>query len=490
MSLRTHTIRLAHKNADLRPHLLPLLREARSYQDYVDEKKNEREKPLSKEDWEARQDGGKEEPEKKKKAPATSEKLNSFLSGIKGLSNKVMESIRKAPAEVQTFISDPEKRKVALTDMANKVKDSPKKIASAIFKGAKKEFHEIAHAGHAMGKLLKKPPEKWDAKDKKAVYGAAVYVAGAVVATVGGGPLVAVGSVAQSLAKHIAFQAIKEAANDAFTHFEVLETAAHALHLAADDEEKQQEGLITGLTSAVGAVLEKGISDADMGKILKGVDDPDMDSLPQPNFEKKTKKKEGTGRVYVDVRDLPPTLRKALKEVSYGRKNIEVKAQPTVVLSTAGGDGYRGFASIVNLETGQSAVTYGSWGGANPWARDNAVDNDRTRYAIPMNGAVIIGVEGGSSPVYATVTVNPDTMPTLLPPVVELTPQESQALAIINGLKPGYRKDAFDRKRLGRYDATNPILKTLVEKGLIKATGAGIQVTTAGKNAVDSSLQV
>lgn len=66
LSLREAVVRLAHEKPELRKHLVPLLRQARSYQDYLEEKRKKGEKPLSKEDWESRGQGGKEEPSAKK----------------------------------------------------------------------------------------------------------------------------------------------------------------------------------------------------------------------------------------------------------------------------------------------------------------------------------------------------------------------------------------------------------------------------------------
>ena len=54
MSLRNKLIRLAHEKPELRGHLLPLLKEAGSYQDY--RSKSKAHPPLSKEQWEKKQE--------------------------------------------------------------------------------------------------------------------------------------------------------------------------------------------------------------------------------------------------------------------------------------------------------------------------------------------------------------------------------------------------------------------------------------------------
>lgn len=193
---------------------------------------------------------------------------------------------------------------------------------------------------------------------------------------------------------------------------------------------------------------------------------------------------------HVAVKVLPPVVQRALRDLGYGRRDIEVRAADAVSVRESGGDGYRGFACIINMSTGDYKIMRGSWGGANPWSTRNQVDMDEGRHSIPPNGAVIKGTEGGGRPVYAVLYVNPDAMPTYLPEKPTLTPDEDKALAIISGIKPGYRADSFDRYDLGLYTKDNPIVRSLVEKGLVKATGAGIQITTEGRNAVNPRVRV
>ena len=186
---------------------------------------------------------------------------------------------------------------------------------------------------------------------------------------------------------------------------------------------------------------------------------------------------------YYAVKELPPVLQQALKKVSYGRRDIEVKTNPTYTVSGAGGDGERSFAMAVNLETGQTNIEYGSWGGSNPWALNNQVDRDNTPRPIPINGAVIKGTEGGG-PTWAYIILNPANMAALIEaPKESLNQQEKAALTAIS-YKPGYRADEFSRNRLGPYSLKNPLVQALLAKGLIQATGAGIRITTEGRNAL------
>ena len=530
MTLRTEAIRLAHTNPVLRPHLLPLLREAREFpspealKDYLHE--HPKADPANHSVGGGKGEGGKEEEkaepksDKKKdeggaKAPS---KVHGFLAGIKGISKAMVDSVTNAPAKVHAFVTDKSSRDETLKSVASAVRESPQKVSDSVWAGAKKEVHELKHAGKALAKALSKPRKDWDAEDKKAVYGATLYVVGAVMAASGGGAVMAAGAVGKSFALHVAAKAMHHAIDNGFTHFEGGETVVHLvehLHLAADGDEADQRLLMDHLTVAVGAVLDKGVSDAEMEDILKGSKEPSMDDFGQPKEAKEPKGKEASLRAnlirlahqnpalrqhilpilkkaegtHVAVRELPQTVQRALKAVDYGRRDIRVEARPTISILGAGGDGYQEFAVILNLETGHSETLEGSWGGANPWSPRNQVDLDDRQHAIPMNGAVIKGTRGGGRPVYAVLYVNPNNMATLLPAPVDLTPQEDWALAIISGLKPGYRGESFERRDLGAYNAQNPVLISLVKKGLVKATGSGIQITTEGKNAVNRSLR-
>lgn len=806
MSLRLDTIRLAHANAELRPYLLTVLaddRSAASYQDYVERKKKEGEPPLEKDEWETRTQGGDTDDTAPKNTKA---KVKSFLAGIKGVSQAMAKSVADAPAQVQQFVMDKEHRNKTLRSTAEAVRKSPKKIADTVWEAAKDEVHELKHAGSALAKVFAKPRKEWDKKDKKAVYGAAVYVAGAVAtATTGGGAILVTGMVGKSFAMHVAAKALHNTINDGFTHFEVVETIAHLLHVASDDKEgdeggeKYQRMLMDHLTIAVAAVMAKGISDEEMAEILKDPKEPNMDEFGQPKVAEskkeaslrsriirlahnnqalrphllpmlreaaiveqgdlvldidkrfgtatvsgtgsvrelakllsrhivhltgagaravprprgklkafsfhwsnaqsewdvilattdmlphtdgsefilfcpltslsplgkpwslvemryvakylaghpggefgmksatgqvgphirfnshrkqvtykyedpglilppvtikdveepvsevkalvaqaaKTIRDEGFGveealalagdvaegvnyrqlgkllgrghassavtseisrelgygilqaawfavfllqefrakttaqavlqlmidetarfqrmeredgrgrwasdkvasRITVPVRDLPPVVRKALKEVSYGRRDIGVEAKSSVSIQDPGGEGLRGFSIVMNLETEQYDIHWGSWGGPNAFNPRNRVDMDDQKHRIPMNGAVLSGWIGGGRPTYATLYVNPDNMQTLIPVKIDLTELEDMALAIIAGIKSGARSEYFERHGIGAYTKDNLVLKSLIKHGLVKATGTGIQITTEGKNAVNDKLR-
>jgi len=192
------------------------------------------------------------------------------------------------------------------------------------------------------------------------------------------------------------------------------------------------------------------------------------------------------GGTYVPTRELPDFVRKALKEVKYGRRDIEVKPATTYTVSGLSGQGQQAFTIAVNLRTGRYQVEYGSWGGPNPFNPGNAVDLDDKSRPVPKDAAVIKGLWGGR-PTWAYILVHPDNLVKLIPAgdEPELTEKEQAALNIMSGIKSSYRKDEFWRKDLGPYSLDNPIMQSLLDKGLIKTTRAGaMMITLKGKNMV------
>jgi len=196
--------------------------------------------------------------------------------------------------------------------------------------------------------------------------------------------------------------------------------------------------------------------------------------------------KKARKEVYVDVRELPAPIQKALREVKYGRKNIMVVESRTYQMSSLSGAGRQGFTIAVNLGTGRYQVEWGSWGGANMFNPDNPVDLDTKPRPIPPNNVVISGVVGGGQPTYATIKAHPDNLTKLLGAGDEddITEDQKTALAIISGIKSGYRKEYFRSHRLGEYSPKNPLLIELAKMGLIKIMRNGaMKITTKGQNA-------
>lgn len=195
---------------------------------------------------------------------------------------------------------------------------------------------------------------------------------------------------------------------------------------------------------------------------------------------------------YVLVKDLPPSLQTALRQVGYGRKDIRVETSTSYSPLGAGEKGRRAFCVAVNLVTGETKAKMGSWGGANMFV-NNQVDLDTSTYPLPVDGAIIKGSSGGGGPTLAHILIRPDNVIKLLgsgtgegvegsPEKEELTEQDKKALLIIKTYISSYRKDAFSREELGKYVPENPILQKLERMGLIKVSKAGVQITLDGKN--------
>lgn len=185
---------------------------------------------------------------------------------------------------------------------------------------------------------------------------------------------------------------------------------------------------------------------------------------------------------YLAVADLPAAVRDALSVLNYGRKDIRVVAAESVTLAGSSGDGYQAYACLINLADGTWRIERGSWGGANMFARDNAVDNDTRAYPLPAHGVAVTGSRGGGQPVSATLHIPASMVARMLPaPAAELSKEDRDALYCHKVLKGG----AYRREELRRRGVRTAAIDALVERGLLTRNRAGaVQITTAGKNAL------
>lgn len=186
-------------------------------------------------------------------------------------------------------------------------------------------------------------------------------------------------------------------------------------------------------------------------------------------------------QIYVSVKDLPSALRKVLEVVGCNLRDISISATEMVSLQAAGGEGYKHFVAIVNLSSGEHKVTWGSWGGANPF-NSNPVDRDSNFYRIPANGAVVRGYIGGSENVCrASIEVAPETMVPMLPLAEELSERARTILRLVKSYTSAGRKQEFEGMKVQASE-----IDELVSKGLLKRNKAqAISITTTGKNAAE-----
>jgi hypothetical protein len=59
---------------------------------------------------------------------------------------------------------------------------------------------------------------------------------------------------------------------------------------------------------------------------------------------------------------------------------------------------------------------------------------------------------------------------------IVLSEIEAVTLAIVRGLKSSYRKEQFERSKVGYYNTDNPVIVSLAKKGLLKVTKTGISL--------------
>lgn len=184
--------------------------------------------------------------------------------------------------------------------------------------------------------------------------------------------------------------------------------------------------------------------------------------------------------MYASVNDLPNVVRSAMEIVGYHRKDIEVKFVDETTFASAYGKGYCAYLVSMNLATGvKSAVSYGSWGGSNPF-ESKAIDDCDESLPIPINCAVLSGNQGGGRPVSGILYVSTANAASLLPSKEETTEREEIILAIMKGLKASYRKEEYNRQGL---EVTEQTFSELQAKGLVKINRAGsVSLTTKGKN--------
>lgn len=183
---------------------------------------------------------------------------------------------------------------------------------------------------------------------------------------------------------------------------------------------------------------------------------------------------------YIETKTLSRLLQNVLKGVGYGARDIQVMPSSTADLSVAAGDGTRGFAVLVNLDTGETKRFTGSWGGTNMFVR-TAVDDSDGIGALPPNGCVVKGTTGYPR-TFAYIYVHPSAMGKFLPggETEELTDIEQQAIYCFCAIKGGeYRREELRRRRV-----STETVESLVSRGYLKRNKAGaIQATTKAKNA-------
>lgn len=186
--------------------------------------------------------------------------------------------------------------------------------------------------------------------------------------------------------------------------------------------------------------------------------------------------------MHIEVKELSPVVRAALKSVGYGAADVRVEATETVSSYSGANQGQRGFLLALNLQTGAREGFHGNWGGGGLAAPANPVDAE-VSIPIPEHGIVIKGQQGYPR-TFATIYAHPHAVGAYLLPsgeaLAELSELEQQAIYCFAAIKGGeYRRDEMRRRGV---DAET--VDGLVERGYLKRNRAGAtQITTKGKNA-------
>lgn len=185
--------------------------------------------------------------------------------------------------------------------------------------------------------------------------------------------------------------------------------------------------------------------------------------------------------IEVETKALPDSVKRALALVGYGSRSIRVRASETVDVQNMGGDGMRGYYVVFALDGSvEPRVSYGSWGGPNPF-ETRQVDVDDRKHPIPPGGAVIVGSTGGRG-TYGVLHVHPSNIAPMLPPKTELTERQRDILGQWVSLSSAGRKTEWEYGRATK--PTDVELDELCKLGFLKRNKAGaISITVEGRNA-------
>ena len=231
------------------------------YQEYVERKQREHEKPLGKEDWEARVHGG---GAAKDEAPHEKSESKGWAEKLRGLSDKAKSFLKSAPKAVQSFVHEPETRKRVISDAKATLKSLPEKGYARVRDAIKHDLGEFKEAasgvravlsGHTMTDAQKKAVKA--VALEAAITVAVVAVSGGLAAGAKGATLKAADIFTHSLAKKIALNAVthglgKVVVLEELGHFghglkHVLEQAHHVTAKKKSDDRDLMVAYVTKL---------------------------------------------------------------------------------------------------------------------------------------------------------------------------------------------------------------------------------------------------
>ena len=191
-----------------------------------------------------------------------------------------------------------------------------------------------------------------------------------------------------------------------------------------------------------------------------------------------------TNGTYVKVNTLPESVRAALRDLGYAKQDIEIRAKETVNVGSGGSQGRRSYFALLSLDGHTThRISYGDWGGSNPFSCKQA-DNDFSDHNILPGFAVLYGSEANRTSVYATLIVHPSNLTPFLPIKSDLSPKDKAILNAFRTLTSAGRKNEWTFYNPSSAP-TPEDLASLVSRKLLKVNKAGsYSITTEGKNAV------
>lgn len=183
--------------------------------------------------------------------------------------------------------------------------------------------------------------------------------------------------------------------------------------------------------------------------------------------------------MYLPISELPVSIQKALSEVQYHKKDIEVQVKEEFYPRPPSAEGRKGFLAACRLDDSNAYdITWGSYGGQNAFVK--TIDDVDGSYEIPNNMAFILGYSSGGPgyPALAHVVIGPNNInKSLLPMKTDVSEREEMILSIFKRLKASYRKQYLSEKKV-----TQQEIDSLIERGYLKKNKVGISITTQGKN--------
>lgn len=300
--LRSRTIRLAYADPELRPYLVNLLRSDRvarvfdtqaALDAYLVEHPNadvSRHRVRTRTNAPGTSVGGKMRDHLEHVLfddveDAWSETKDAFDDVIKAVdrvktnarNRHIISAFRRANRATKTFFSNRTFRRRKMRELGKSIKDGAKALGRRILQAVKGEVKDVWTGVKALAQVMTPNSSALTKEQKKGLYSLGSYVVGASVTAAGGGALMASGAVAKSFALHVGIKSVSQAADALANHVETAQAGGNfLLHIAASKDElsdKQLGGIVEAMVLAVAKVLDEGMSDDDVARMLSGEDD-------------------------------------------------------------------------------------------------------------------------------------------------------------------------------------------------------------------------